>query len=74
MPKATARSGNRGRTGNGTAGGTEGIDREAGERIRNRERGIGRRQGGKRGGEEKRQPLVESAKEYRDFYEGGSAD
>ena len=74
MLRSTAWSRNGGRTGNGTAGGTEEIDRGGGERTRNGERGVGWRRGGKRGGEEKKQPLVGSAKEYRGFYEGGSAN
>ena len=74
MPGSTARSRNRGRTGNVTAGGTEGIDRGGKERTSNGERGVGRRQGSKRGGEEKSQLLVGSAKEYWGFCEGGSAD
>ena len=74
MPRSTAHSRNRGKTGNGTAGGTEGIVRGGGERTRNSERGGGRIQGGKRGEEEKRQLLVGSAKEYQGFYKGGSAD
>ena len=74
MPRSTARISNRGRTGNGTAGGMDGIDRGGRERTRNGERGVGRRRGGKRRGEEKRQPFVGSVKEYRGLYEGGSAD
>ena len=57
-----SRSRNRGRMGNGTAGGTYGIDRVGGERKRNGKRGVGRRRGGERRGEENRQLLVGSAK------------
>ena len=44
------------------------------EQARNGKRGVVQRRGGKQGGEEKSQPLVGSVKEYRGFYEGGSAD
>ena len=74
MPRSTARNRNGGRTGNGMAGGTEGIDRGGREQARNGKRGVVQRRGGKQGGEEKSQPLVGSVKEYRGFYEGGSAD
>ena len=74
MPRATEWSRNGGRKGNGTAGGTEGTDQQDRERTRNGERGGRRRQGGQRGAEEKRQPLVGSATEYQEFYGGGSAD
>ena len=74
MPGSTAQSRNGGRTGKVTLGGTDGVDRGGEERTRNGERGVGQRPGGKRRGEEKRQPLVRSAKEYWGFYEGGSAD
>ena len=74
MPRSTAWSRNRGRTGNGTVGGKEGIDRQGGERTRNSKWGCGRGQGGQQVGEEKRQPLVENATEYQGLYEGGSAD
>ena len=53
MPGSTTRSRKRGIKGNGTAWGTNGIDRGGGERTRNGERGVGRRRGGKRRGEEK---------------------
>ena len=62
------RVGTGGRTGNGTAGGTDRIDRGGGERIKNGKRGAGWRRGGKRRGDGKRQPLVGSAKKYRVFY------
>ena len=74
MPRSTARSRNCGRTGNRTAGGTEGTDRRDREQTRNGERGGGRGRGGQRGAEEKNQPLVGNATEYRGFYGGGSAD
>ena len=53
MPRSTARSKNRGRTGNGTAEGTEGTDRRDRERTRNNERGGERRRGGQQGAEGK---------------------
>ena len=53
MTRSTARIRNGKRTGKGTAGGTDGIDRGGGERTRNGERGVGRRRGGKWRGEEK---------------------
>ena len=74
MPRPTARSRNGGRTGNGTEGGTDGIDRGGGEHTRNGERGVGRGRGGKWRGEEKRQLLVGGAKEYPGFYNGGSVN
>ena len=74
MPRLTARSRNGGRTGHGMAVGTDGIDRGGGEQTRNGERGVGRRRGGKRIGEEKKQPLVGNATEYQELYGGGSDD
>ena len=56
MPGSMAQSRNRGRTGNGTAGGTNGIDRGGGERTRNGKRGaqgVRQRLGGKRRGKKK---------------------
>ena len=74
MPRSTARSRNGERTGNGAARETDGSGRGDGERTGNGERVVGRQQGGQRSGEEKRQPLVGSVKEYQGFYEGRIAD
>ena len=73
-PGSTTCRGQRHGVGTGGERGTGGIDRRGGERTRNDKRGVGPRRGGKWRGEEKRQPLVGSAKEYRRFYEGGSAN
>ena len=74
MPRSRAPSRNGGRTGNITAGGTEGTDLRDQERTRNVKRGGGRRRGGQWLAEEKRQTLVGNTTEYQEFYEGGSAD
>ena len=74
MPRWTAQSRKGGRTGKGTEWGTVREVQRGQKWTGNGKRGGKREQGGQRGSEEGRRPLVGNTSEYQESYGGSSAN